>query len=98
MLYVLIPTLISSTLLSIPASAITAELGDHWWPNRGLGPTPPTDPVLYRLYEGVMVYGAPIKAVIREKFGDGIMSMINCEVTVQKKEDPNGDRVVLTFE
>lgn len=46
-----------------------------------------------------MVYGHAIKAVIHEKFnGDGIMSLIDCKVTVDKKPDPKGDRVVLTFE
>jgi cyanate lyase len=37
--------------LDIPTVAIQSQLGSHWWPNRGLGPMPPTDPVLYRLYE-----------------------------------------------
>ncbi|KAJ7214520.1 cyanate lyase C-terminal domain-containing protein [Mycena pura] len=80
------------------SSDLQAELGAHWWPNRGLGPMPPTDPVIYRLYESVLVYGHAIKAVIHEKFGDGIMSMIDCTVTVAKKEHPKGDRVVLTFD
>jgi hypothetical protein len=44
------------------------------------------------------VYGHAIKAVIHEKFGDGIMSMIDCKIDIQKKEDPKGDRVQLTFE
>lgn len=138
-----------AAMLDIPAAFIHDQLGAHWWPNRGLGPSPPSDPVIYRLYEGVMVYGQPIKvclytanprvhsssvhclsntqAVLHEKvrpppspispsflfcplllllspalkhkqFGDGIMSMINCSVTVNKKEDPAGDRVLLTFE
>lgn len=86
-------------LLDINQHSILAEIGDHWWPNRGeLAEMPPKDPVLYRLYEGIMVYGQPIKALIHEKFGDGIMSMINCKVHVDKKEDPSGDRVVLTFD
>ena len=46
----------------------------------------------------MLVYGTPIKALIHEKFGDGIMSMIDCKVSVDKKPDPKGDRVVLTFE
>ncbi|KIY53785.1 Cyanase, partial [Fistulina hepatica ATCC 64428] len=65
---------------------------------RGLGSASPTDPVIYRLYEGVLVYGHAIKAIIHEKFGDGIMSMIDCKVKVEKKEDPAGDRVLLTFD
>ncbi|EJD06389.1 Cyanase [Fomitiporia mediterranea MF3/22] len=85
-------------VLELPAVLLHNGLGAHWWPNRGVGPSPPTDPVIYRLYEGVLVYGHAIKAVIHEKFGDGIMSMINCDVTVKKKEDPAGDRVVLTFD
>ncbi|KAF9233175.1 cyanate lyase C-terminal domain-containing protein [Melanogaster broomeanus] len=85
-------------VLEIPTATIQSELGSHWWPNRGLGPMPPTDPVLYRLYESVLVYGHAIKAVIHEKFGDGIMSMIDCKVNVTRKPDPKGDRVVLTFD
>jgi len=85
-------------VLEIPNTNIQSEIGEHWWPNRGLGPIPPTDPVIYRLYESVLVYGHAIKAVIHEKFGDGIMSMIDCKVNVAKKPDPKGDRVVLTFD
>lgn len=40
-----------SRILGITTSASLGALGDHWWPNRGLGPMPPTDPVIYRLYE-----------------------------------------------
>ncbi|KAF8622847.1 hypothetical protein AX15_006692 [Amanita polypyramis BW_CC] len=87
-----------SELLDINPTETLAELGSHWWPNRGLGPVPPHDPVLYRLYEGVLVYGHAIKAIMHEKFGDGIMSMIDCKVTVDKKPDPKGDRVVLAFD
>ncbi|KAI4517605.1 Cyanase [Schizophyllum commune Tattone D] len=80
-------------------SSLKEEVSPQWWPMRGgLGSTPPTDPVIYRLYEGVLVYGHAIKAIINEKFGDGIMSMINCKVTVEKKPDPAGDRVLLTFD
>ncbi|KAF8181304.1 cyanate lyase C-terminal domain-containing protein [Pholiota molesta] len=85
-------------LLAVPKAAALAALGNHWWPNRGLGPIPPHDPVIYRLFEGVLVYGQPIKAVIHEKFGDGIMSMIDCKISVDKKPDPKGDRVILTFD
>jgi cyanate lyase len=87
-----------SQTLGIETASLESELGEHWWPNRGLGPIPPTDPVIYRLYEGVLVYGHAIKAVIHEKFGDGIMSMIDCKVDITKKPDPKGDRVVLTFD
>ncbi|KAJ7463851.1 cyanate lyase C-terminal domain-containing protein [Mycena galericulata] len=86
-------------VLGLPTpDELEAGLGDHWWPSRGLGPIPPTDPVIYRLYEGVLVYGHAIKAIIHEKFGDGIMSMIDCEIDITRKEDPKGDRVLLTFD
>jgi len=78
--------------------SLSRDIGRNWYPNRGIGPIPPTDPLIYRLFEGVLVYGHAIKAVIHEKFGDGIMSMIDCKIHVDKKEDPNGDRVVLTFD
>jgi len=87
-----------SEVLGIRTIDSLSELGEHWWPNRGLGPMPPTDPVIYRLYEGVLVYGHAIKAVIHEKFGDGIMSMIDCKIDIDKKADPKGDRVILTFD
>jgi len=87
-----------SNVLEIPSTESLGALGEHWWPNRGLGPFPPQDPVIYRLYEGVLVYGHAIKALIHEKFGDGIMSMIDCKVNLEKKPDPKGDRVVLTFD
>ena len=44
------------------------------------------------------MYGNAIKAIIHEKFGDGIMSMIDCKVNIERKADPKGDRVLLTFE
>ncbi|KAG8682660.1 Cyanate hydratase, partial [Ceratobasidium sp. 395] len=50
-----------SEVLDIPSQPLTDSLGDHWWPTRGLGPDPPTDPVIYRLHEGILVYGYPIK-------------------------------------
>ena len=57
----------------------------------------PQDPLIYRLYEIVGVYGATLKEVIQEKFGDGIMSAIDFEMNVDKIEDPKGDRVLLTM-
>ena len=57
----------------------------------------PTDPLIYRLYEIVGVYGETLKEVIQEKFGDGIMSAIDFSMDVEKEENPNGDRVVLTM-
>ena len=57
----------------------------------------PTDPLIYRLYEVVGVYGETLKDVIQEKFGDGIMSAIDFSMEVDKEENPKGDRVVLTL-
>jgi cyanate lyase len=57
----------------------------------------PTDPLLYRFYEILCVYGTSLKDVIQEKFGDGIMSAIDFTLDVRKDEDPKGDRVVVTM-
>jgi len=57
----------------------------------------PVDPLLYRFHEVTQVYGTTIKALIHEKFGEGIMSAIDFELTIDKKEDPKGDRVVVTM-
>ena len=67
------------------------------YPSKGLGPIVPTDPLIYRLYEIVQVYGYPLKDVIQEKFGEGIMSAIDFSMHVEKEENPAGDRVVLTL-
>jgi cyanate lyase len=58
-----------------------------------LDATVPIDPLIYRFYEIMQVYGMPLKAVIHEKFGDGIMSAIDFTLDVEKEEDPKGDRV-----
>lgn len=60
-------------------------------------PSIPSDPLIYRLYEIMRVYGPAIKAVVNEMFGDGIMSAIDFMIDIKKQEDPNGDRVVITF-
>ena len=60
-----------------------------------LDPVIPTDPLIYRFYEIMQVYGLPIKDVIQEKFGDGIMSAIDFTIEVDKVEDPKGDRVLV---
>lgn len=62
-------------------------------PVKGLGPIVPTDPLIYRFYEIMQVYGMPMKEVIHEKFGDGIMSAIDFTLDIEKEEDPKGDRV-----
>src|SRR5215467_655233 len=61
-------------------------------PNRGT-PMPPTDPLLYRFYELVMVNGPAWKALIEEEFGDGIMSAIDFDIEISRQPDPKGDRV-----
>jgi cyanate lyase len=67
-------------------------------PTRGsLGETVPVDPLIYRFYELVQVYGTTWKAIIHEEFGDGIMSAIDFDVEIQRKPDPKGDRVVITM-
>ena len=53
----------------------------------------PTDPLIYRFYELVNVYGTTIKALIHEEFGDGIMSAIDFKMDIARQPDPNGDRV-----
>ncbi|MBA2750151.1 MAG: cyanase [Tatlockia sp.] len=62
-----------------------------------LDPVIPTDPLLYRLYEIMQVYGMPLKALIQEEFGDGIMSAIDFTLNVEKEIDPKGDRVKITM-
>jgi cyanate lyase len=57
----------------------------------------PTDPLIYRFYEIMAIYGVPMKAIIHEMFGDGIMSAIDFEMDIKKKEDPKGDRVIVEF-
>jgi cyanate lyase len=63
------------------------------YPSKGLGPVVPTDPLIYRFHEIIQVYGYPIKEIIHEKFGDGIMSAIDFTLDIDKVEDPKGDRV-----
>ena len=65
-------------------------------PNRG-SPMPPTDPLIYRLYELVMVNGPALKVLIEEEFGDGIMSAIDFDMQMERQSDPKGDRVRLSM-
>jgi cyanate lyase len=58
----------------------------------------PVDPLIYRFHEIVQVYGTTIKELIHEEFGDGIMSAIDFEMTIARKPDPKGDRVVVTLD
>ncbi len=57
-----------------------------------------TDPTIYRFHEALAVYGPALKELIHEEFGDGIMSAINFKVDVARRADPDGDRVVVTFD
>jgi cyanate lyase len=67
-------------------------------PYRGTGTTmPPTDPLIYRFYEMVMVNGPAWKALIEEEFGDGIMSAIDFDFEFERLPNPKGDRVKITM-
>jgi cyanate lyase len=63
----------------------------------GLMPPVPVDPLLYRFHEILQIYGLPLKDVIQEVFGDGIMSAIDFTLHVEKETDPMGDRVRITM-
>jgi cyanate lyase len=58
----------------------------------------PVDPLLYRFHEVTQVYGTTIKELIHEEFGDGIMSAIDFEMRIERRADPKGDRVVVTYD
>ncbi|MGK0304884.1 MAG: cyanate lyase [Gammaproteobacteria bacterium] len=82
-------------LLDLPDAAI-AQL--QIVPYKGSLPTiVPTDPLIYRFYELISVYGSTFKALINEEFGDGIMSAIDFDMDLSRKEDPKGDRVKITM-
>ena len=67
-------------------------------PYRGSIPAlPPTDPLIYRFYELVQVYGTAWKVLIEEEFGDGIMSAIDFDMKLERLPDPKGDRVKITM-
>lgn len=88
-----------------PADAVAKVLGLgkevsaalQRFPQKTWTQTIPTDPLIYRWYEIVGVYGETIKEIINEKFGDGIMSAIDFTMDIQKQADPKGDRVVVTL-
>jgi cyanate lyase len=80
----------AADILGIPE----AKKGLAKIPSRGaLGMDVPTDPLIYRFYEIVQVYGTTFKKLIEEEFGDGIMSAIDYDMEITRKPDPNGDRV-----
>ena len=79
--------------LSKPETAMLNEV-----PMRGAGaPMPPTDPLIYRFYELVMVNGPALKALIEEEFGDGIMSAIDFDLAMERQPHPKGDRVKIAM-
>ena len=76
----------------------TEEIMLNEVPMRGTAtPMPPTDPLIYRLYELVLVNGPAMKLLIEEEFGDGIMSAIDFDMTIDRQADPKGDRVKLAM-
>ena len=88
-----------------PADAVVALLGLdekistllQMFPHKSWDKPIPTDPLIYRWYEIVGVYGETIKELIHEEFGDGIMSAIDFSMDIQRQPDPKGDRVVVTL-
>ena len=82
-------------LLGLPAYAVLLL---QQAPYKGSLPTAvPTDPLIYRFYELVSVYGTTFKELIHEEFGDGIMSAIDFKMDMQRQADPNGDRVQIVM-
>ncbi|MEW6677982.1 MAG: cyanase [Pseudomonadota bacterium] len=78
-------------ILDLPAEAVTQL---QVVPYKGALPSAvPTDPLIYRFYELIMVYGTTIKSLIHEEFGDGIMSAIDFSMDISRIPDPKGDRV-----
>jgi cyanate lyase len=87
-------TVVTSLLELEPAVALALQA----IPMKGsLDREVPVDPLIYRFHEITQVYGTTLKALIHEMFGDGIMSAIDFELSVERKEDPKGDRVVVTM-
>ncbi len=81
--------------LDLPAEAIAIL---QIVPYKGSLPTAvPTDPLLYRFYELINVYGTTIKSLINEEFGDGIMSAIDFSMDIQREANPLGDRVKIVL-
>lgn len=83
-------TLAKNLGLPQEAAVVLAE-----YPTKQFDQTVPTDPAIYRLYEIVGVYGHTIKELINEKAGNGIMSAIDFEMSVEKVPNPKGDRIEL---
>jgi cyanate lyase len=90
----------SEAAAAVQALGLDAEVAAalQEFPTKGsLESAVPVDPLIYRFHEITQVYGTTIKAIIHEMFGDGIMSAIDFEMDIRKKEDPKGDRVVVTL-
>ena len=82
-------------LLNLPEEAIALL---QVVPYKGSLPAAiPTDPLIYRFYELISVYGTSIKELIHEEFGDGIMSAIDFSMDIQREADPKGDRVKIVL-
>ena len=100
-------TLLGQMTLTVEQASIVGELLDlpeaavaqlQVVPYKGSLPTAvPTDPLIYRFYELISVYGTTFKALIHEEFGDGIMSAIDFDMDLSRKEDPKGDKVKITM-
>lgn len=85
-----------SSLLELDENILTTQLAG--FPDRGkVSPMPPTEPLVYRLYEIIQNYGYAYKAVLNEKFGDGIMSAISFSTKVEKEVDDEGTWAVITL-
>ena len=85
----------AARLLDLPADAVVQL---QVVPYKGSLPTTvPTDPLIYRFYELINVYGTTFKALINEEFGDGIMSAIDFKMDLTREADPKGDRVQIVM-
>ncbi|KAJ9638891.1 Cyanate hydratase [Coniosporium tulheliwenetii] len=85
-----------SELLDIPQDKLESQMAG--WPDRGRTiDMPPKEPLIYRLFEIVQNYGYAYKAVLNEKFGDGIMSAISFSTKIEKETDDKGDWAVITL-
>ncbi|QQB38205.1 cyanase [Achromobacter deleyi] len=87
--------LAAARVLDLPADAVVQL---QVVPYKGSLPTSvPTDPLIYRFYELINVYGTTFKALINEEFGDGIMSAIDFRMDLAREADPKGDRVQIVM-
>ncbi|KAH9457142.1 hypothetical protein Pst134EA_021036 [Puccinia striiformis f. sp. tritici] len=87
-----------SEVLNIPKRDLEKGFPKSFFPIRGTAvQMPPSDPLMYRLYEFLIVYGFPLKSIIHEKFGDGIMSAIDFTCEVKKVKQDDAERVEITL-